>query len=180
MARQHRNAACSYCRKSYRDAGPLVEGPDEVYICGECVELCQSILDQERRRRSRPVAPPSPFAEAVRETMETLLAGAKEAREALVQAAINHYERPGRPSAVLLIGPARSSRVLLVLALVHALGVPGYIGDAVEGLLDGLLHAADFDIEAAQRGIVYIDGVDRVAKTRQNVSITRDVSGEGV
>src|SRR5262245_45574272 len=116
MARQHRNAACSYCRKSYRDAGPLVEGPDEVYICGECVQLCQSIIDQERRR-SRPVAPASPFAEAFRETMETLLVGAKEAREALIQAAIDHYERLSRPSAVLLIGPARSSRILLVRAL---------------------------------------------------------------
>jgi ATP-dependent Clp protease ATP-binding subunit ClpX len=169
-----RNAYCSFCRKSYRDVGPFVEGPGEIYICGDCVELCQSIIVQEKRRRSAGGGPPTP--EAVRARLDPFVAG-QGAAEALVQAALARHQGPGRgqPSAVLLLGPTRSSKLFLARALAHALEVPFAAGDAqalaksrygaeeVEPLLYGLLLASDFDAEAAQRGIVYVDGVDRRA-----------------
>jgi ATP-dependent Clp protease ATP-binding subunit ClpX len=179
---KHRNAYCSFCRKSYRDVGPLVEGPGDVYICGECVELCQSIIVQEKRRRQPATdRPPVPAPEAVRTMLDQLVAGWEEAKEALIRAALEHYQRPGGDpgSAVLFVGPARSSRAFLARALAHALGVPFAAGDAAAlvdappgipehyPLLDGaepllyeLLRASDFDAAAAQRGVVYADGAD--------------------
>jgi ATP-dependent Clp protease ATP-binding subunit ClpX len=169
-----RNAYCSFCRKSYREVGPLVEGPGDVYICGECVELCQSIIVQEKRRRSVGSFPPTP--EAVRARLDPFVAG-QEAAEELVRVALARHQSPGRgqPSAVLLLGPKRSSKLFLARALAHALEVPFAAGDAqalvksrpcAEEWLDflhRLLLAGDFDAEAAQRGIVYVDGVDRPA-----------------
>jgi ATP-dependent Clp protease ATP-binding subunit ClpX len=110
---RERNTDCSFCRKSYRDVGPLVEGPGEVYICGECIELCQSIIDQEKRRRGRPGGslPPETTPEAIRGGLDQLVAGQHEAKEALVLAALRRCESSGLtpPSPVLLIGPTRSS-----------------------------------------------------------------------
>ena len=199
-----KNAFCSFCRKSYRDVGPLVEGPGDVYICGECIELCQSILDQERKRRgtSKKFFTKVPTPREIVENLEEYVIGQQVAKRVLAVAVHSHYKRllAGEDdtdveidkSNILLVGPTGCGKTLLARTLARILNVPfaigdattlteaGYVGEDVENLLLKLLHAADFDLESAQRGVLYIDEIDKIGKTGQNVSITRDVSGEGV
>ena len=199
-----KNAFCSFCRKSYRDVGPLVEGPGDVYICGECIDLCQSILEQEQRRRTanKKLFHEIPTPREIVGHLDEYVIAQPHAKRVLAVAMHNHYKRLSldwegtdveiEKSNILLVGPTGSGKTLLARTLARVMNVPfaigdattlteaGYVGEDVENLLLKLLHAADFDIEAAQRGVLYIDEVDKIGKTGHNVSITRDVSGEGV
>ena len=200
-----KNANCSFCRKSYREVGPLVEGPADAYICGECIELCQSILDQERRRRggSHKLFSKVPTPREIVSYLDEYVIGQTHTKKILAVAVHNHYKRlmhhesdetdvEIEKSNIMLIGPTGCGKTLMARTLARYLQVPfaigdattlteaGYVGEDVENLLLKLLHAADFDVEVAQRGILFIDELDKIGKTSQNVSITRDVSGEGV
>lgn len=203
--RGRKMTTCSFCGKTSREVGPMVEGPADVYICSNCTDLCQNIFKQERRRVSSGHSQlgDTPTPRQVKEFLDQYVIGQDAAKRALAVSVHTHYKRLQQmgesdvpveleKSNVLLIGPTGSGKTLLAKTLARILNVPfaigdattlteaGYVGEDVENLLLKLLQAADYDLESAQRGIIYIDEVDKIGKTGNNVSITRDVSGEGV
>ena len=201
---EHKSVRCSFCGKHQEQVGRIIAGPG-AYICNECVQLCMSILDEDysadEPEASLEMPDVIPTPREIRQVLDQYIIGQEEAKVALSVAVYNHYKRiyfgggedvELQKSNILLIGPTGSGKTLFAQTLARILKVPfaiadattlteaGYVGDDVENILLRLVQAADFDIELAERGIIYVDEIDKIARKSENTSITRDVSGEGV